>query len=327
MGQDVQTIFDKYATDTPVFTAAGTEDFVKCDLIMRINARSFCQNARQSCGPTSVAQVAAQSHPLEFAEYVTEVYFTGKISKINYTMSSYLPTLDFEEDHIENMMLGSNLIWTSALRDARNQALTKIDPSTVPTDGYNKIRAKPFFLPKGSSFLSTSYDVQFFYELFDYKTDAWVGTDNVCPACVDTIYQMFPADLAALTGIINGTNATDFPWSPRTQAFLASPNKKEALYQYNSRLSADGLKFGCDHTGPVSICVNMGYSDKNDTTCNENFCTPQHWVKLDSCDLANDICNITSFGNVETLSCEQLGNFTQAVVRAHARDSNDGDEL
>ena len=46
-------------------------------------------------------------------------------------------------DTSDNMHLGSLLVFASTLRDARSQKLTSMDLSTVPRDGYERIRATP----------------------------------------------------------------------------------------------------------------------------------------------------------------------------------------
>jgi len=324
-GQQVQDIFKKYEGQSPFLPSAGTPDFVLCDLVRRVNLKQFCQMGRNSCGPTSVAQVAAEFAPLQFAEMVAEVYFTGKIAKLNYTMSPYLANVDFSSEPVDNMVLGALLIAATALRDIRNQYLTDLDPSTVPSDGYGQIQGQPSAKAgklDGSSFFTTPYDVKFFYEYFGYETSMWLGSGNVCTACQGTVDQMFAGDLAAAKEMVkaslSGQEVPSFPWSPRATSFFQNPNEQLALTQFMSRLSEDGLKYACENAGSTSICINMGYSQNppDTTQCNEKFCMPDHWVKLDSCDLTNDACQITSYGVAEPVKCSLLKDFTNAVVVA-----------
>ena len=148
LGRSIQDIFSKHGANfrKPFFQGAGSREFVECDTIMRINHQVFCQQGRNSCGPASVAQVRTREKPEQLVEVIAEVYFKGTIQS-----SPYLSELNFNmsgSDTSDNMHLGSLLVFASTLRDARNQKLTSMDPSTVPNDGYERIRATPAYQPE-----------------------------------------------------------------------------------------------------------------------------------------------------------------------------------
>ena len=125
------------------FQGAGSREFVECDTIMRINHQVFWQQGRNSCGPASVAHVRTREKPEQLVEVIAEVYTTQSspyLSELNFNMSG--------SDASDNMHLGSLLVFASTLRDARNQKLTTMDTSTVPKDGYERIRATPAYQPE-----------------------------------------------------------------------------------------------------------------------------------------------------------------------------------
>ena len=330
LGRSIQDIFSKHGADVtkPFFQSAGSREFVECDTIMRISHQVFCQEERSACGLASVAQVAVSKKPEQLAEVIAEVYFKGTIQSIGYQMSPYLSELNFDmpddSDAEDNMRLGSFLVFASALRDARNQKLTSMDPSTVPTDGYERIRATPYYQPEGSSFISTAYDVQYFYEMFGYETQMFIGSDGeLCAACENTQSGLFPSDFAALKDIMNAKiknqAVPSFPWSIRSNQALASPEMfDQMISETMSRVGKDGFEFACKNPLYSSIEINNGMSSTpvDTSTCNGEICLPEHWVQLNSCDLTNDVCAITSYGKLETHSCATLRNFTTAVVTA-----------
>jgi hypothetical protein len=330
LGRSIQDIFSKHGADVtkPFFQSAGSREFVECDTIMRISHQVFCQEERSACGLASVAQVAVSKKPEQLAEVIAEVYFKGTIQSIGYQMSPYLSELNFDmpddSDAEDNMRLGSFLVFASALRDARNQKLTLMDPSTVPTDGYERIRATPHYPPEGSSFISTAYDIQYFYEMFGYETQMFIGSvGELCAACENTQSGLFPSDFAALKDIMNAKiknqAVPSFPWSIRSNQALASPEMfDQMISETMSRVGKDGFEFACKNPLYSSIEINNGMSSTPvDTSgCNDESCLPEHWVQLNSCDLTNDVCEITSYGKLETHSCETLRNFTTAVVTA-----------
>ena len=113
---------------------------------MRINHQVFWQQGRNFCGPASVAHVRTRGKPEQLVEVIAEVYFKGTIQSF-----PYLSELNFNmsgSDTSDNMHLGSLLVFASTLRDARNQKLTSMDPSMVPKDGYERIRATPDYQPE-----------------------------------------------------------------------------------------------------------------------------------------------------------------------------------
>lgn len=157
----------------------------------------------------------------------------------------------------------------------------------------------------------------------------------MCPTCRDTIADMFASDLAASKAVIGAEkaglaspNLSTYPWSIRTRQLFESGETKDIIEQYMSRLDQAGLEFACDNAGYSSLCVNLGFTETpaNYGACNENVCNPEHWVQLRTCDLANDVCEIVSYGAVESHPCSLLGNFTVAIVAAYDGESNsDGD--
>jgi hypothetical protein len=325
LGRSIQDIFSKHGADVtkPFFQGAGSREFVECDTIMRISHKVFCQQGRNSCGPTAVAQVMASEKPEQLAEVIAEVYFKGTLQSIGYQMSPYLSELNFDmsdSDANDNMHLGSLLVFASALRDARNQKLTSMDPSTVPKDGYERIRATPDYQPEGSSFDSTAYDVRYFYEMLGYETQTFIGRDGECAACENTVSGFFASDSAAISDILIAQTANQpvpsYPWSIRVNQALASPEIKQILSDSLSRVEKDGFEFACKNPVHSSLQINIGmfYTPVETTGCNAERCVPQHWIQLNSCDLTNDVCVITTYGKLETYSCETLGNFTTAIV-------------
>lgn len=331
--QKVKHAFEKYNTTEPFLSGAGSPTFVLQDTIDRINDKSFNQAQRDSCGPASVMQVVVQYEPEQLAEIIAEVYYTGKIKSMGYVMSKYLKNLDFASEvngGLNNMKLGSLLVFATALRDKRNQYLASIDQATVPGDGFDEIRAKKDVGLVGSSFFSTVYDVSFFYEMLGYTTKTYIGRTETCPACIGTVDSFFPSDLAAAEGIFKEYSTTGtidysmFPWSKRVINVLKTGGLQvfhSVVSQYMTGMGMNGLKFACEYAGSVSLEINdevlYGYTH---STCNgavDNYvCLPDHWVQLTSCDFKNDVCEFVSQGGVESYPCTSLANVAVAAVAA-----------
>lgn len=300
---------------------------------MRINAKSFQQGGRNSCGPTSVAQVAAQYQPTLLAEIIAEVYYTGELQSFGYKMSPYLQTLKFDNYGMLNMHLGALLVFATAVRDHRNQYLASLDPASVPRDGYDKIRVQPNFQPDGSSFFSTVSDVNFFYEMFGYVAKMYVGEENACAACKGTVDNFFPSDFAAAKAVLptliagNSPNLSEYAWSIRLAEMFKSGKGQVSniIGQYLSRLGEEGLKFACDNAGYASISINLGFENTppNTLECNEQICIPEHWVQLSERDLTNDVCKYMSYGEMKSSSCMLLANFTVSAVAAFEKETSE----
>ena len=290
IGKYVEDKFKLYEDDQPFLSNMGNVSFVQCDLARRLASQSFCQNARNSCGPTAVLTILSLIAPEKAADFITEVYFTGEVASLDYSMSSYISELNWAvgETEVQNMALGALLIFDTFVRDLRNQYLADLNPDMIPGDGYDRVHENPFVEPIGSSFFSTAYDAAFFAKTFGYNPTTWIGSNSNgdCTACKD-IKPMFPSDLAAFKAVyIGGADQSDYAWSKWTQSVLSdNTTTPKVVEQYFSRLSSDGINLACDNAKQAVLCINMGVYPGRESSCNATVCEPEHYVVLDKCSI------------------------------------------
>ena len=155
------------------------------------------------------------------------------------------------------------------------------------------------------------------------QTQTYIGRDRECASRGNTVAGFFASDSAAISDILmaQATNqpVPSYPWSIRVSQALASPDIEKILSATFSRVEKDGSEFASKNRLHSSLQIKMGmfFTPVDAPECNTERCVQQHWIQLNSCDLTNDLCVITTYGILETHSCETLGDFTTAVVTAN----------
>eukprot|EP00928_Gymnodinium_smaydae_P000382 TRINITY_DN1014_c0_g1_i1.p1 TRINITY_DN1014_c0_g1~~TRINITY_DN1014_c0_g1_i1.p1 ORF type:complete len:477 (-),score=83.77 TRINITY_DN1014_c0_g1_i1:179-1609(-) len=320
------------------------------------NAPAYFQQAdRDSCSLAAMALAMSRHDPVKMIGHLCDLYFKGEINSVKNPIKprSYIFELKPSDDKkCPWCQVGPAFVWSTALRDARNQYILAADSDSQreALTPLSHLTLEP--IPgagtqggSGASYFATAQDVNFWCQQFmPSGTECkWIqggcGDDDDCK---NMLNDLLPESLVGLQAAVLKHEEYTGP-SDRVKELLADPKVlEEKLLKYYQPLTPEDLKTNA----PAILGINtLSKSGANmleargdwctlesqppglsataptwltfcETTCDGAPCIADHYVVLLGCEEKDgkEICAIWTWGTQTWVLLETLASLTTTLV-------------
>lgn len=315
----------------------------------------FAQMDRDSCSIAAMANVVAVKQPGVMVQYLADLYFKGEIANPNQPVikpRQYVFDMSPEDNpdcsRGSGCQTGPIYVWTTALRDARNQAIMAImeeegmrvplsatEMTVTPRSGGGTQGGS------GASYFAVPDDVPFWCQALG-ESCSWTQGACADEQCKGLLDNLLPAELTALQAWYSqaapAMAAGEAP-PPYTGDFEAVKRVTEVdnlaatittFYTPVSEsdlnvgmpallgINAVGLQSGwCGEEVDgvqLSMCPSLSDGEQAAPPCVAGHapCVSDHWVVLHGC--ANGVCDVWSWGAMYKVPAANLAGQTTSVI-------------
>eukprot|EP00928_Gymnodinium_smaydae_P000385 TRINITY_DN1014_c0_g1_i4.p1 TRINITY_DN1014_c0_g1~~TRINITY_DN1014_c0_g1_i4.p1 ORF type:complete len:503 (-),score=80.27 TRINITY_DN1014_c0_g1_i4:176-1522(-) len=320
-------------------------------------APAFFQQAdRDSCSLAAMALAMSRHDPVKMIGYLCDLYFTGEITSVENPIKPrpYVFELNASSDKsCPWCQVGPVFVWSTALRDARNQYIlaTDSDSQREVLTPKSHLTLEP--IPgtgtqggSGASYFATPQDVHFWcHQFMPSGTDCkWIqGACGDDDDCKNMLNNLLPESLVGLQAAVLTHKEYTGP-SDRVKELLADPKSlQEKLMKFYTPLTPEDLKANAPAILGINTQSKSGVSMlENDdwcqlksqipglsatatsttwltfceTTCDGAPCIADHYVVMHGCEEKDgmEICSIWTWGMEMWVPLNNLASLTTTLI-------------